>query len=280
MRGPGTTPMSIARLSPNVGPPRSRTVVIPRRSVRCASAPATRKVKPGSAPSSCAFVRVLRPMCTWASMSPGMSVRPRPSMIVVVALRSTAIGAAEMRSITAPRTSTFVGAESALPVPSKTRTLVKSVTRGGAADGACAVTGGTATTAARQATNERNDGMRVTSPGGSDGRGTAPVGARRTVWRSCTWPGTAGASHPHRIDHHVVMQLELRARVVDAIIALLRGRDARRDRARDGHGDDRSTQHRAAAHRPSGSRMHARTLRPARTRWQASRKHHHATGTN
>ena len=42
MRGPATMPSSMARLSPNAGPPRSRTVVNPRISVSVASAPATR----------------------------------------------------------------------------------------------------------------------------------------------------------------------------------------------------------------------------------------------
>ena len=42
MRGPATTPSSIACLSPNAGPPMSRTVVKPRISVSVASAPATR----------------------------------------------------------------------------------------------------------------------------------------------------------------------------------------------------------------------------------------------
>ena len=42
MRGPATTPSSMARLSPNAGPPMSRTVVKPRISVAVASAPAIR----------------------------------------------------------------------------------------------------------------------------------------------------------------------------------------------------------------------------------------------
>jgi hypothetical protein len=66
--------------------------------------------------------------CQCASVRPGINVRPPPSMIRVVALRSTAIGAREILSIRLPRTSTLVGSDSAVLLPSKTLTLLKSVT--------------------------------------------------------------------------------------------------------------------------------------------------------
>ena len=49
-------------------------------------------------------------------------------MMRVSALRSTAIGCVEMRSIMLPRTSTLEGAESAAPLPSKMRTFSNNVT--------------------------------------------------------------------------------------------------------------------------------------------------------
>ena len=48
IRGPSTTPLSMACLRPKLGPPRSRTLVKPRMSVALASAPASRLVNPRS----------------------------------------------------------------------------------------------------------------------------------------------------------------------------------------------------------------------------------------
>src|SRR5215469_4661101 len=59
-------------------------------------------------------------------MRPGINVRPPPSMICVLALRSVGMGAVEMRSILLPRTSTLLGPESVPDFPSKTRTFWKS----------------------------------------------------------------------------------------------------------------------------------------------------------
>ncbi len=57
-------------------------------------------------------------VCQCASISPGISVRPPPSITMLPTAGSTGIGAREMRSIRLPRTSTFDGADRDLPVPS------------------------------------------------------------------------------------------------------------------------------------------------------------------
>src|SRR5215813_12538127 len=66
--------------------------------------------------------------CQCASIRPGMSVRPPPSMSVVVALRPVGIGLVETRSILFPRTRTFLGPDRAVLFPSKIRTFRNSVT--------------------------------------------------------------------------------------------------------------------------------------------------------
>src|ERR1700732_1843352 len=127
MRGPLTTPSSMARLSPNTGPPTSRTVVKPRIRVSVASSPATRLLKPTS-PVACNGVGRASIACQCMSISPGVSVRPPPSMIVVVASRQIEIGPREILSISLPRTNTFVGSDKEVLLPSKTLALLKRVT--------------------------------------------------------------------------------------------------------------------------------------------------------
>src|SRR5215813_6256779 len=73
--------------------------------------------------------------CQCASISPGINVRPPPSIRVVSARRSVGIGLSEIFSITLPRTSTFEGAESLPDFPSKIRTLEKRVTGPALTDG-------------------------------------------------------------------------------------------------------------------------------------------------
>ena len=60
-----------------------------------------------------------------------MRVLPEPSMMVVSARRSVGMGVAEIFSMRLPRMRTCMGAESSGDLPSKMRTLVKSVTRWG-----------------------------------------------------------------------------------------------------------------------------------------------------
>ena len=100
----------------------SRTVVKPRISVSVASSPATRLLKPTSPLIDCAGVGRTSIACQWASISPGISVRPPPSIRVAP---SAAIGSVEIAAMTFPWTSTFDGAESVEPVPSKMRTFSK-----------------------------------------------------------------------------------------------------------------------------------------------------------
>ena len=54
-------------------------------------------------------------------------MRPPPSTTVVVAPRSTGIGVREIVSIRLPRTSTLVGSDNDVPLPSNTLTLLNSV---------------------------------------------------------------------------------------------------------------------------------------------------------
>src|SRR5215469_17215762 len=66
--------------------------------------------------------------CQCASISPGINVRPPPSMSTVSARRSAGRGVVEIFSITLPRTRTYDGADSLSDFPSKMRTLEKRVT--------------------------------------------------------------------------------------------------------------------------------------------------------
>ena len=70
----------------------------------------------------CAGVGRTSIACQCASISPGISVRPPPSIRVAP---SAAIGSVEIVAMTLPWTSTFDGAESVGPVPSKMRTFSK-----------------------------------------------------------------------------------------------------------------------------------------------------------
>ena len=63
--------------------------------------------------------------CQWASISPGISVRPLPAITVTPG--SAAIGSVEMRSMILPLISTLDGAESEAPLPSKMRTFSNNV---------------------------------------------------------------------------------------------------------------------------------------------------------
>lgn len=65
--------------------------------------------------------------CQWASMSPGISTLPRPSITVTFGIVLASMGAVETRSMMFPLTNTLEGGESAAFLPSKTRTLRNSV---------------------------------------------------------------------------------------------------------------------------------------------------------
>ena len=70
--------------------------------------------------------------CQCMSISPGISVRPSPGMVLVSA-RSAAIGSREIFSILFPRTRTFMLALNASFLPSKTRTFSKRMLVAGSA---------------------------------------------------------------------------------------------------------------------------------------------------
>src|SRR5262249_26075010 len=74
--------------------------------------------------------------CQWASMRPGISVRPPPSTTVTPGALSMVPD--EMRSIWLPRTRTLLGPESAPCLPSKILTLRNNVTSGVGAFGSAA----------------------------------------------------------------------------------------------------------------------------------------------
>src|SRR5215813_3000136 len=63
--------------------------------------------------------------CQWTSISPGISVRPFPA--IMVTLGSAAIGSVEMRSMILPLIRTLDGADSEAPFPSKMRTFWNNV---------------------------------------------------------------------------------------------------------------------------------------------------------
>ncbi len=110
--------------------------------------------------------------CQCASISPGISTRPPPS-ITATCPASTSIGSTEIRSIRLPITSTSEAGLSVGLVPSKTRTSRNSVASdvgatGGGVPGtsmskSCAAAGDAATSAssspARSATDPRSSGM-------------------------------------------------------------------------------------------------------------------------
>src|SRR4029453_1401281 len=81
-----------------------------------------------SLPSTIAGVGRTSIACQCISLRPGINLGPTTSMMRVSALRSTAIGSREMRSMMFPRINTFDGAESARDLPSKIRTLLNNVT--------------------------------------------------------------------------------------------------------------------------------------------------------
>jgi hypothetical protein len=130
MRGPGTTPMSIARFRPSTGPPRSRTLVKPRNSMSLAPFTATAVTKARSAVSTASCVRVSNMMWVCASINPGISVRPSPAMRITAISGGAAIGAVEIVLMTLPTTSTFCGAERRSDAPLKMRTFSNSTAVG------------------------------------------------------------------------------------------------------------------------------------------------------
>ena len=82
-------------------------------------------MKPTSLVSTTTCGTVANMMWVWASIRPGMSVRPPPSIRVTDVAGGTTMGAPEIDLMTLPTTSTFDGAESRSDVPSKMRTFSK-----------------------------------------------------------------------------------------------------------------------------------------------------------
>ena len=126
----------MAAWRPKVGPPVSRTVVKPRIRVLCASATAFVYISPVSAVDRSCIVFGAKTMCQWASVRPGISTRPPPSILVlpcggVIVPEETCL---ILRSET--RTLPDLGWA---PVPSKIRTLLMSIGPAGVAArlGAC-----------------------------------------------------------------------------------------------------------------------------------------------
>ncbi len=82
-------------------------------------------MKPMSLVSTTTCGTVSNMMWVWASIRPGISVRPPPWIRVTDVAGGSAMGALEIVLITLPTTSTFDGAESRPEVPSKMRTFSK-----------------------------------------------------------------------------------------------------------------------------------------------------------
>jgi hypothetical protein len=68
------------------------------------------------------------------SISPGINVRPPPSMILVLALRSVGIGSLEILLIVFPRTRTFMASLNVSLLPLKIRTFAKRTRVDGSTD--------------------------------------------------------------------------------------------------------------------------------------------------
>ena len=120
-RGPGTSPRSIAsRRSNSERPklPRSRTVVMPPSSMPRAAS--TSPYGCSSGPSD----RSSEDRCTWASISPGISVRP--SMSTVGA--SGGAGWSPTALIRPRSTTTVTPSRAGAPVPSTRRAPVSAIT--------------------------------------------------------------------------------------------------------------------------------------------------------
>ena len=99
MRGPGDDALVDGALEAEAGPPRSRTVVKPRISV-AVGFDRRQEVEVADVASSiaCAGVGRTSIVCQCMSISPGISVRPPPSMRCTVIPVGSAIGRARNAS--------------------------------------------------------------------------------------------------------------------------------------------------------------------------------------
>ena len=91
-RGPGRSPPSTAALMPQSAPPVSRTVVKPRSIMPRISGAARAVMSVSGMFSRFRMFTSLRYTCTWQSISPGMSVRPPPSITVAPARHDRPVG--------------------------------------------------------------------------------------------------------------------------------------------------------------------------------------------
>ena len=158
MRGPGTSPSSMPRFRPNTGPPMSRTLVKPRISVSSALRTAATLMKPISLVNATSCGTVATIMCTWASISPGISVRPSPAIRVTSLPAVISIGVVEMVVMVLPVTSTLDGADNRSDLPSKIRTFSNRMAW---------ASSGCAESSSAPAVTERNLGMAMTCSSGS-----------------------------------------------------------------------------------------------------------------
>lgn len=124
-------PASIACFKPSIGPPRSRTLVKPRSNDSSAPTAAAMARKWTSEVSAATWLTVAKARCVCMSMSPGIRVRPRPSMVTSAIPGAAPWVASSRRSpevigvidvITPASTRTSRAADSRGCTPSKTRT--------------------------------------------------------------------------------------------------------------------------------------------------------------
>ena len=129
MRGPGTSPILIPFCNPNTGPPRSRTLVKPRSSISLAALTAATLMKPASLLIITMGGSVASMRCVWASIRPGISVRPSPLIRVTSIPAGEAMGPVEIARMVLPATNTLLGSDSLLEVPLKTFTFSNTTPR-------------------------------------------------------------------------------------------------------------------------------------------------------
>jgi hypothetical protein len=92
-------------------------------------------MKPASLTSSVCWGTLANMRCVWASIRPGMRVRPPPWIRVTLVPAGAAMGAVEIDRMVLPTTRTLAAGESRSDVPLKIRTFSNSTPDGGASLG-------------------------------------------------------------------------------------------------------------------------------------------------
>jgi hypothetical protein len=94
-------------------------------------------MKPASLTSSVCWGTLANMRCVWASIRPGMRVRPPPWIRVTLVPAGAAMGAVEIDRMVLPTTRTLAAGESRSDVPLKMRTFSNSTPEGWGVLGTC-----------------------------------------------------------------------------------------------------------------------------------------------